>query len=291
MAKKSQPADWEAALAGIARGNTVPEYLADRGILSKQTEIVMTNERIRGDAATFSKKGDAVTARNKKQPEVITANQKNQPVDWESLLAGINGGRTVIEYTANRIIFRQGDPADSIYYLQRGKVKLSVTSQQGKEAIVAILGSGEFFGEGCLAGQILRVSTAVAMTDCTFARIEKVRMESMLHEQHEISELFVTHLLSRTIRYEEDLVDQLFNSSEKRLARILLLLAHFGKEGRSESVLPRVNQENLAQMVGTTRSRVSHFMNKFKKLGFVDYDGPMGGLKVHSGLLSVILHE
>jgi CRP/FNR family cyclic AMP-dependent transcriptional regulator len=170
-------------------------------------------------------------------------------------------------------------------------VKLTVTSQQGKEAIVAILGSGEFFGEGCLAGQTLRVSTAVAVTDCTLARIEKSRMARMLHEQHEISELFVTHLLSRNIRYEEDLVDQLFNSSEKRLARILLLLAHFGKEGRSESVLPRVNQENLAQMVGTTRSRVSHFMNKFRKLGFVDYDGSSGGLTVHSGLLSVILHD
>jgi CRP/FNR family cyclic AMP-dependent transcriptional regulator len=230
-------------------------------------------------------------ARNKSQAEVITANQKNQPIDWEALLAGIPGGKTVIEYTANRIIYRQGEPADSIFYLQRGKVKLSVTSEQGKEAIVSILGSGEFFGEGCLAGQPLRVSAATAMTDCTFARIEKVRMAQMLHGQHEISELFVTHLLSRNIRYEEDLVDQLFNSSEKRLARILLLLAHFGKEGRSESVLPRINQESLAQMVGTTRSRVSHFMSKFKRLGFVDYDGPVGGLMVHSGLISVILHD
>ncbi len=230
-------------------------------------------------------------ARNKSHPGVITANQKTQPVDWEALLAGIPGGKTVVEYTANRIIYRQGDPADSVFYLRRGKVKVTVTSQQGKEAIVAVLGAGEFFGEGCLAGQLLRVSTTVALTDCTFARIEKPRMARMLHEQHDISELFVTHLLSRNIRYEEDLVDQLFNSSEKRLARILLLLAHFGKEGRSESVLPKVNQEHLAQMVGTTRSRVSHFMNKFKKLGFVDYDGPAGGLKVHSGLLSVVLHE
>ena len=166
-----------------------------------------------------------------------------------------------------------------------------MTSQQGKEAIVAILGAGEFFGEGCLAGQTLCVSTAIALTDCTCARIEKSRMGRMLHEQHEISELFVTHLLSRNIRYEEDLVDQLFNSSEKRLARVLLLLAHFGKEGRSEAVLPRINQENLAQMVGTTRSRVSHFMSKFKKMGFVDYDGVSGGLTVHSGLLSVILRD
>jgi len=222
---------------------------------------------------------------------VITANQKTQPVDWEALLAGISGGKTVTEYNENRIIFRQGEPADAIFYLRKGKVKLTVTSHQGKEAIVAILGAGEFFGEGCLAGQALCVSTAVALTDCTLARIEKSRMARMLHEQHEISELFVTHLLSRNIRYEEDLVDQLFNSSEKRLARILLLLAHFGKEGRSENVLPRINQENLAQMVGTTRSRVSHFMNKFKKLGFVDYDGTSGGLTVHSGLLSVILRD
>jgi len=271
MAKKSQPVDWEAALAGIAVGKTVLEYAANRDIFSKQREGVMAN--------------------NRSQPEVIKANQKNQPVDWESLLAGINGGRTIVEYTANRIIFRQGDPSDAIFYIRRGKVKLTVTSQQGKEAIVAILGAGEFFGEGCLAGQPLRVATAVAISDCTFARIEKQRMAHMLHEQHEISELFVTHLLSRNIRYEEDLVDQLFNSSEKRLARILLLLAHFGKEGRSESVLPRVNQEHLAQMVGTTRSRVSHFMNKFKKLGFVGYDGSSGGLTVHSGLLTVVLHD
>ena len=252
----------------------------------------MASKKIHADGAAFSKKGDAVVGRNKNEPGVITANQKKQPVDWEALLAGINGGKTVAEYTANRTIFRQGDPADSISYLQRGKVKLTVTSQQGKEAIVAILDAGEFIGEGCLAGQLLRMSTAVAMEDCTFARIEKSRMVRMLHEQHDISELFVTHLLSRNIRYEEDLVDQLFNSSEKRLARILLLLAHFGKEGRSESVLPRINQENLAQMVGTTRSRVSHFMNKFRELGFVDYDGPTGGgLKVHSGLLSVILRD
>jgi CRP-like cAMP-binding protein len=222
---------------------------------------------------------------------LATANGKTQPVDWAALLAGINGGKSILEYTADRIIFRQGEPADALFYLRKGQVKLAVTSLQGKEAIVAILGAGEFFGEGCLAGQALHVSTAVAVTDCTLARIEKARMARMLHEQHDISELFVTHLLSRNIRYEEDLVDQLFNSSEKRLARILLLLAHFGKDGRSEDVLPRINQENLAQMVGTTRSRVSHFMNKFKKLGFVDYDGANGGMTVHSGLLSVLLHD
>ena len=159
------------------------------------------------------------------------------------------------------------NPADAVFYLRRGKVKLTVTSKQGKEAIVALLGAGEFFGDGCLAGQPLRVSAAVAITDCSLARIEKPQMARMLHEQHDVSELFVTHLLSRNIRYEEDLVDQLFNSSEKRLARILLLLAHFGKESRVETILPSINQESLAQMVGTTRSRVSHFMNKFRELG------------------------
>src|SRR5579872_6323825 len=231
-----------------------------------------------------------VRAKGKDAPAVSTANRKSQAVDWEALLAGISGAKTLsLEYGANRNIFQQGDPADSVFYLRRGKVKISVTSQQGKEAIVAILDSGEFFGEGCLAGQPLRIASATAITDCSLAKIEKPLMASMLHEQHDLSELFVTHLLSRNIRYEEDLVDQLFNSSEKRLARILLLLAHFGKESRSETILPSINQENLAQMVGTTRSRVSHFMNKFKKLGFVDYHG--GALTVNSGLLSVILHE
>ena len=214
--------------------------------------------------------------------------KKSHSADWESLLTEVTHGKTVTETERKRHVFRQGDPADSVFYLSRGKVKLAVTSKQGKEAIVAILDPGDFFGEGCLAGQPLRMATATAMTDCTLVRLEKAAMARMLHEKHHISELFVTHLLSRNIRYEEDLVDQLFNSSEKRLARILLLLSHFGKEGRAEPVLPRINQENLAQMVGTTRSRVSHFMNKFKNLGFIDYNG---GLTVNSGLLSVILHD
>jgi CRP/FNR family transcriptional regulator, cyclic AMP receptor protein len=218
------------------------------------------------------------------------ASKKEQPVDWEAFLAGFSRGKTDIEYNAGRKIFRQGDPADSVFYIRRGKVKLSVTSQQGKEAIVAILDANEFFGEGCLAGQPLRISTAVARTDCTLSRIEKPLMARVLHERHEISELFVVHLLSRNIRFEGDLVDQLFNSSEKRLARILLLLANFGKESRAEIVHPRINQEHLAQMVGTTRSRVSHFMNKFRTLGFVEYTGD-GGLTVNSGLLSVVLHD
>jgi len=217
------------------------------------------------------------------------AMKKEQPVDWEALLNGIFRGKTIIECGPDRSVFRQGQPADSLFYIRRGKIKLTVTSQQGKEAIVAILGAGEFLGEGCLTGQTLRMATAIAMTDCTLDKIDKLLMARMLHEHHEISELFVKHLLFRNIRYEEDLVDQLFNSSEKRLARILLLLSHFGKESRAEVVVPRINQDTLAQMVGTTRSRVSHFMNRFREHGFIDYDD--GGLTVHSGLLGVVLHD
>jgi CRP/FNR family transcriptional regulator, cyclic AMP receptor protein len=216
--------------------------------------------------------------------------KKSEPVDWEVMLAGITSGKTVIEYGADRRIFDQGQPADSIFYVRKGKVKLSVISKQGKEAIVATLSANEFLGEGCLAGQPLRMATAIAVIDCSLFRIEKLIMQRILHEKHEISELFVAHLLSRNARYEADLVDQLFNSSEKRLARILLLLAHFGKESRAEPVLPGVSQDSLAQMIGTTRSRVSHFMNKFRKLGFIDYSDN-DGLTVHSGLLSVVLHD
>jgi len=214
---------------------------------------------------------------------------KVQPIDWEALLNGIFRGKTIIECGVDRTVFRQGQPADSLYYLRRGKVKLSVISQQGKEAIIAVLGTGEFFGEGCLAGQPLRMATAVAMSDCTLDKIDKLLMAKMLHEHHDISEIFVKHLLTRNTRYEEDLVDQLFNSSEKRLARVLLLLSHFGKESKAETVVPRVNQDTLAQMVGTTRSRVSHFMNRFREHGFIDYSDR--GLTVHSGLLSVVLHD
>ena len=218
------------------------------------------------------------------------ANKKSSPVDWEGLLAGVSRGKTVAEYRADHSIFRQGQPADSIFYLRQGKVKLSVISQHGKEAIAATLSAGDFLGEGCLAGQLLRMASATTVTNCSLFRIEKLLMLRMLHEKHEISELFVAHLLSRNIRYEADLVDQLFNSSEKRLGRILLLLAHFGKGSRAEPVPPGVSQANLAQMVGTTRSRVSHFMNKFRRLGFIDYSGK-DALTVHSGLLSVVLHD
>ena len=218
------------------------------------------------------------------------ANKTTTPVDWTAFLAGISRGKTVLEYSPSRAIFVQGDPADSVWYLKQGEVKLAVTSRQGKEAIVSVLGDNEFFGDGCLAGQPLRISTATAVSDCTLYRVEKALMVRLLHEEHGISELFITHLLTRNTRFEEDLVDQLFNSSEKRLARILLLLAHFGKESRTETVHPGINQEHLAQMVGTTRSRVSHFMNKFRTLGFIDYKGD-GALTVNNGLLSVILSE
>ena len=173
--------------------------------------------------------------------------------------------------------------------MQKGKIKLTVVSQSGREATVGILGEGSFFGEGALAGQAVRMGSASAMTDCSILRIDKKSMMQALHREQSFSDLFVSHLLARNIRYEEDLVDQLFNSSEKRLARILLLLAHFGKEGKPELVIPKISQESLAEMVGTTRSRVSFFMNRFRKLGFVEYDG--GGLQVHSSLLNIVLHD
>ena len=182
--------------------------------------------------------------------------------------------------------------ADAVFYIQKGKVKLTVVSKTGREATIGILGVGDFFGEGALAGQTLRMGSAAAMTDCEILRIDKKAMINALHREHAFSDLFVAYLLARNIRYEEDLVDQLFNSSEKRLARVLLLLAHFGKEGVPEAVVPKISQESLAEMVGTTRSRVSFFMNRFRKLGFVDYSGgPDGGLQVHSSLLGVVLHD
>ena len=208
--------------------------------------------------------------------------------DPKALLGRVNGGRSVASYRRKEAIFSQGDPADAVFYLQKGAVKLTVVSKQGKEAVVGIVGPDMFFGEGCLAGQHVRMSTATATEDATVLRFEKKNMIRLLHADPKFSELFTTYLLSRNIRFEEDLVDQLFNSSEKRLARILLLLAHFGKEGKQEPVIPKISQEILAGMIGTTRSRVSHFMNKFRKLGFIDYNG---GLSVHSSLLNVVLHD
>jgi len=213
---------------------------------------------------------------------------KRTPFDPQSFLAKVGTGRTLTAYRKNQPIFAQGEPADSLFYIQKGKVKLTVVSRHGKEAIVAVLAPADFFGEGCLAGQPRRMATASALVDCSIVRITKPMAIKVIRDQPKFSELFLTYLLSRNIRIEEDLVDRLFNSSEKRLARILLLLANFGKEGRPEQVIPKVSQETLAEMVGTTRARVNFFMNKFRKLGFVSYDG---GMEVHSSLLDVVLHD
>ena len=204
-------------------------------------------------------------------------------------LATIGEGRKAMVFRKKQPIFSQGDSADAIFYLQTGKVRLTVVSKTGKEATIGIMSDGSFFGEGSLAGQALRMGSATAMTDCAILRIEKKTMMLSLHREHALSDVFVAYLLGRNIRYEEDLVDQLFNSSEKRLARVLLMLARFGKEGISEAVIPKISQETLAEMVGTTRARVSFFMNRFRKLGFVDYGG--GSLQVHSSLLNIVLHD
>jgi CRP-like cAMP-binding protein len=196
-----------------------------------------------------------------------------------------------VSFPRKQAIFSQGDAADAVFYLQEGRVKLTVVSKQGKEAVVGFVGPDMFFGEGCLAGQQLRMSTATATEDSTVLRFEKKGMIRLLHADPKFSELFTAYLLSRNIRFEEDLVDQLFNSSEKRLARILLLLAHFGKEGKLEPVIPKISQETLSGMIGTTRSRVSQFMNKFRKLGFIDYNAYNGGMLVHSSLLNIVLHD
>jgi CRP/FNR family transcriptional regulator, cyclic AMP receptor protein len=216
--------------------------------------------------------------------------QKKRDFDPQKFLATIGEGRKVLPFAKKQTIFSQGEAADAIFYIQQGKVKLTVVSQIGREATLGILSEEKFFGEGCLAGQPLRMGSATAMTDCELLRIEKQAMILALHREHALSDLFVAYLLARNIRYEEDLVDQLFNSSEKRLARVLLLLAHFGKEGVPETVVPKISQETLAEMVGTTRSRVSFFMNRFRKLGFVDYDGG-SDLQVHSSLLNIVLHD
>ena len=212
-----------------------------------------------------------------------------RPFDPKSFLAKVGEGRTISKYRKDDVVFSQGDPADAVFYIQKGKVKVAVVSEHGKEAVVAILGADEFCGEGCLAGQPRRIATVSAMTECTVTRLEKTRIIRLLYDQPEFSEVFISHLLARTTRVEADLVDQLFNSSEKRLARLLLLLANFGKEGRPEPMIAKISQETLAEMIGTTRSRVSFFMNKFRRLGFLDYNGE--GLEVHNSLLNVILHD
>lgn len=208
--------------------------------------------------------------------------------DPKAFLATVSRGRTVTEHHKNGVIFRQSMPSDAVFYVLRGRVKLVVTSKQGKEAVVGIMGPGEFFGEGCLIGQPIRLATAKALVDCEVTRVDKTEMLRVLHDEPTFGELFMKHLLTRNSRVEEDLVDQLFNSSEKRLARTLLLLANFGKEGGPQPITTRISQETLAEIIGTTRPRVSHFMNKFRKLGFISYNGH---LQVHSSLLTVLLQE
>jgi CRP/FNR family transcriptional regulator, cyclic AMP receptor protein len=216
------------------------------------------------------------------------AAKKSSEFDPKTFLSTIDGGRKIVAFSKKQAIFVQGDSSDAVFYIQKGKVRLTVVSKTGKEATIGILNEGDFFGEGCLTGQLLRLCSATAMTDCSVMRIDKKSMMEVLHREHAFSDLFVAYLLTRNIRYEEDLVDQLFNSSEKRLARVLLLLAQFGKDGKPEVAIPKISQEMLAEMVGTTRSRVSHFMNKFRKLGFIRYNGE---LEVHSSLLNIVLHD
>ena len=216
------------------------------------------------------------------------ANTKPVKFNPATFLTSVGMGRTAEQYPRRKTIFRQGDDADAVFYIQKGKVQITVVSEQGKEGVIAILETGDFFGEGCLAGQPLHMATASAMAESSIVRIEKRAMNRMLREQPAFSQRFMAFLLSRNVQIEADLVDQLFNSSEKRLARVLLLLAHFGKAGKMEPVIPQINQEILAARVGTTRSRINYFMNKFRKLGFIEYNGT---LKVHSSLLNVIVHD
>ena len=218
----------------------------------------------------------------------IAVGKSEREFDPNTFLATIGEGRKIVPVLKKQMIYTQGDRADAVFYVQKGKVRLTVVSKAGKEATIGIVSESNFFGEGALAGQLLRMGSAAAMTDCELLRVDKKVMMGVLHREHAFSDMFVAYLLARNIRYEEDLVDQLFNSSEKRLARILLLLAHFGKDTIPDAVVPQISQETLAEMIGTTRSRVSFFMNRFRKLGFIQYNG---GLKVHASLLNVVLHD
>jgi CRP-like cAMP-binding protein len=215
--------------------------------------------------------------------------RRPQPIfDSRAFLVRVGKGRSIGHYAAGQVVFSQGEPADAVFYIQKGKLKITVVSEQGKEAVVALLGPKEFLGEGSLAGQSKRISTAVTLSASVISRIEKSTILRLLHEEPSFSELFIAHLLGRAVRVEADLIDQLFNSSEKRLARLLLLLANFGKESDPEPIIAKISQETLAQMIGTTRARVSFFMNKFRKLGFISYNG---GIEVHSSLLNAVLHD
>ena len=222
---------------------------------------------------------------------LATASKKLIKFDPKTFLSTLNGGRKIEAFLKKQTIFAQGESSDAVFYIKEGKVKLTVVSETGKEATIGILNKGDFFGEGCLTtGQTRRLCSATAMTDCSVMKIDKKSMNDVLRREPAFSEMFVAYLLARNIRYEEDLVDQLFNSSEKRLARVLLLLAHFGKDGKQETVIPKMSQETLAEMIGTTRSRVSFFMNRFRKLGFIDYHAG-DELQVHSSLLNIVLHD
>ena len=214
--------------------------------------------------------------------------KKPTSLDPKMILAEAGKGRSIIKYRKNQIIFSQGDPTEAVFYIQKGKLKVAVVSDRGKEAVAAILGPDEFFGEACMAGQVLRLATVSAMTESVVVRIEKDTMVQLLREQEAFSQMFTTHILQRTMRVEADLIDQLFNSSEKRLARLLLLLANYGSDGELEPILAKISQETLAEMIGTTRSRVSFFMNKFRKLGFIEYNGH---IEVHKSLLNLVLHD
>jgi len=216
------------------------------------------------------------------------AKRHNPPFDPKAFLCGAGKGRSITTYRKNQTVFSQGEPANAVFYIQKGKMRVSVVSDRGKEAIVSILGPDDFFGEGCISGQTLRTATIDAMSESVVVRIEKEEMVRLLHEEPSFSEMFMTHLLNRTMRVEADLIDQLFNSSERRLARLLLILANYGNEGKPEPLLAKISQETLAEMIGTTRSRVSFFMNRFRKLGFITYNGH---IEVHKSLLNLVLHE
>jgi CRP-like cAMP-binding protein len=222
------------------------------------------------------------------QPKAANKPKKGSPFDPQLFLATVGLKRIITQCPPDQKIFSQGDPSDAVFYIQKGRVKLTIISEQGKEAVIAILGAGDFLGEACLTGQMVRVASARAIVASTILRIEKGEMLRVLQKERALSGVFISYLLSRNMRIEEDLVDQLFNSTEKRLARTLLLLARYGKEGRPETVVPEIDQETLAEMIGVTRERVNFFMNKFRKLGFIEYNGE---LRVHSSLLNVVLHE
>jgi CRP/FNR family cyclic AMP-dependent transcriptional regulator len=219
----------------------------------------------------------------------VKAAKKRRKFDPHAFLSTIDYGRSIASFAKKQTIFAQGDLSDAVFYIQEGRVKLTVVAKGGKEATIGILTQGDFFGEGCLTGQSHRMCSATAIADCSVMRIDKKSMMEVIHREHAFSDMFVAYLLTRNIRYEEDLVDQRFNSSEKRLARILLLLAHFGKDGKPDVAIPKISQETLAEMVGTTRSRANFFMNRFRTLGFIDYNSE--GLQVHSSLLNVVLHD